>query len=377
MTCWLKKLFYFAFVAALFSSCTSMQDTKVFANVMTFSGDVNKLYMKNYDLNEGYKVQSLWRGIENLTVLNNETAEYYAMDIALDEIQNRVLKKKDKETKYYLILLTDGLDNVSLEMARKDGRGVYDSLEAYADSLNKRMNTILNKSYLFGLVQNENIYNTFQSWPIMFFGDDMKSSGYEKKEAMELLKPLAGAQNTFTPNPIVEEETGRILELFKQQFVVTQYSFLIPKGYVEKRVKMSFYDKNGKNATMEADFKRIGKDKFGLSKIKTSENFFIDTKDSDIIISDESGDGENSAVFTIDNLRLNEKPYSIKSAKQEYYENGKFRTNSEFDDKAGMKKNAYILLVLDTSKSLGSQASNVKKLAQDIILYINTEICGE
>ncbi len=377
MTCWLKKLFYFTFAAALFSSCTSMQDTKVFANVMTFSGDVNKLYMKNYDLNEGYKVQSLWRGIENLTVLNNETAEYYAMDIALDEIQNRVLKKKDKETKYYLILLTDGLDNVSLEMARKDGRGVYDSLEAYADSLNKRMNTILNKSYLFGLVQNENIYNTFQSWPIMFFGDDMKSSGYEKKEAMELLKPLAGAQNTFTPNPIVEEETGRILELFKQQFVVTQYSFLIPKGYVEKRVKMSFYDKNGKNATMEADFKRIGKDKFGLSKIKTSENFFIDTKDSDIIISDESGDGENSAVFTIDNLRLNEKPYSIKSAKQEYYENGKFRTNSEFDDKAGMKKNAYILLVLDTSKSLGSQASNVKKLAQDIILYINTEICGE
>ena len=354
-----------------------MQDTKVFANVMTFSGDVNKLYMKNYDLNEGYKVQSLWRGIENLTVLNNETAEYYAMDIALDEIQNRVLKKKDKETKYYLILLTDGLDNVSLEMARKDGRGVYDSLEAYADSLNKRMNTILNKSYLFGLVQNENIYNTFQSWPIMFFGDDMKSSGYEKKEAMELLKPLAGAQNTFTPNPIVEEETGRILELFKQQFVVTQYSFLIPKGYVEKRVKMSFYDKNGKNATMEADFKRIGKDKFGLSKIKTSENFFIDTKDLDIIISDESGDGEISAVFTIDNLRLNEKPYSIKSAKQEYYENGKFRTNSEFDDKAGMKKNAYILLVLDTSKSLGSQASNVKKLAQDIILYINTEICGE
>lgn len=377
MTCWLKKLFYFTFAAALFSSCTSMQDTKVFANVMTFSGDVNKLYMKNYDLNEGYKVQSLWRGIENLTVLNNETAEYYAMDIALDEIQNRVLKKKDKETKYYLILLTDGLDNVSLEMARKDGRGVYDSLESYADSLNKRMNTILNKSYLFGLVQNENIYNTFQSWPIMFFGDDMKSSGYEKKEAMELLKPLAGAQNTFTPNPIVEEETGRILELFKQQFVVTQYSFLIPKGYVEKRVKMSFYDKNGKNATMEADFKRIGKDKFGLSKIKTSENFFIDTKDSDIIISDESGDGENSAVFTIDNLRLNEKPYSIKSAKQEYYENGKFRTNSEFDDKAGMKKNAYILLVLDTSKSLGSQASNVKKLAQDIILYINTEICGE
>ena len=377
MTCWLKKLFYFTFAAALFSSCTSMQDTKVFANVMTFSGDVNKLYMKNYDLNEGYKVQSLWRGIENLTVLNNETAEYYAMDIALDEIQNRVLKKKDKETKYYLILLTDGLDNVSLEMARKDGRGVYDSLEAYADSLNKRMNTILNKSYLFGLVQNENIYNTFQSWPIMFFGDDMKSSGYEKKEAMELLKPLAGAQNTFTPNPIVEEETGRILELFKQQFVVTQYSFLIPKGYVEKRVKMSFYDKNGKNATMEADFKRIGKDKFGLSKIKTSENFFIDTKDSDIIISDESGDGENSAVFTIDNLRLNEKPYSIKSAKQEYYENGKFRTNSEFDDKAGMKKNAYILLVLVTSKSLGSQASNVKKLAQDIILYINTEICGE
>ena len=377
MTCWLKKLFYFTFAAALFSSCTSMQDTKVFANVMTFSGDVNKLYMKNYDLNEGYKVQSLWRGIENLTVLNNETAEYYAMDIALDEIQNRVLKKKDKETKYYLILLTDGLDNVSLEMARKDGRGVYDSLEAYADSLNKRMNTILNKSYLFGLVQNENIYNTFQSWPIMFFGDDMKSSGYEKKEAMELLKPLAGAQNTFTPNPIVEEETGRILELFKQQFVVTQYSFLIPKGYVEKRVKMSFYDKNGKNATMEADFKRIGKDKFGLSKIKTSENFFIDTKDSDIIISDESGDGENSAVFTFDNLRLNEKPYSIKSAKQEYYENGKFRTNSEFDDKAGMKKNAYILLVLDTSKSLGSQASNVKKLAQDIILYINTEICGE
>ena len=377
MTCWLKKLFYFTFAAALFSSCTSMQDTKVFANVMTFSGDVNKFYMKNYDLNEGYKVQSLWRGIENLTVLNNETAEYYAMDIALDEIQNRVLKKKDKETKYYLILLTDGLDNVSLEMARKDGRGVYDSLEAYADSLNKRMNTILNKSYLFGLVQNENIYNTFQSWPIMFFGDDMKSSGYEKKEAMELLKPLAGAQNTFTPNPIVEEETGRILELFKQQFVVTQYSFLIPKGYVEKRVKMSFYDKNGKNATMEADFKRIGKDKFGLSKIKTSENFFIDTKDSDIIISDESGDGENSAVFTIDNLRLNEKPYSIKSAKQEYYENGKFRTNSEFDDKAGMKKNAYILLVLDTSKSLGSQASNVKKLAQDIILYINTEICGE
>ncbi len=359
--------------SVLLASCAS---SKLEADLIAFSNDV-KPYYKPYDLEKQSDV--LMATIKRLPTGQNETAEYYAFDVALDRVEEMVQKKKNPDTKYYLILLTDGLDNVSVELARKHKKGKYNSDTEYAAALNKRINSVLNKEYFFGLLEKENIYNTFQTWPMMFYGSDAQD--YTRIEVVEKLRPLSGAQNTYVPEPIVDSSLEGIIETFKKNFIITSYSFYIPKGYINKRIRMEFYDKNGRKTALEADFIRekkfLRKERYVLENIKFEGGLSCDFPGEHIIVSEEVQQGQNSALFTIDNLKINnEYPYSVQSASQYYYDGGKARTNSEFEQNAGRKEDAYIMFVLDTSRSLGGEAENVKDTACMIIETIKDEVLG-
>ena len=95
--------------------------------------------------------------------IGKNTAVYYALDKALDRIE-MIYKNKppnafsaDKNvyffTKYYIILFTDGLDNVSVQLARNNKKGNYANEEKYAAALRNRMGSIV-KGNIFSSRQN-------------------------------------------------------------------------------------------------------------------------------------------------------------------------------------------------------------------------------
>lgn len=383
----MKKIILLSLMLSMCLNCLSAamfkkNKSKIEAELISFSKSTEH-YFKKTDLVQQSDV--LMSKIMSLPTGENETALYFAFDEALDRVDDVVKGQKDPDTKYYVVLLTDGLDNVSIQMAKNKRKGNYKSDTEYASKLNRRINSVLNTDYFFGLIEKENIYNTFQSWPIMFYGEDISDPeyGYSIDEVTEKLRPLCGAQNTYTPEPIVDSSLEGIIETFKKNFIITSYSFYIPKGYINKRIRMEFEDKTGNITSLEADFIRekkfLQKERYILENITTQGGLTLDfTADNNAIVSEEVKKGENSALFTISNLKVdNDYPYSVSSADQLFSDGGKWRRNSEFETSAGRKENAYIMFVLDTSKSLGSEATNVKKTACRIIETIRDEVLGQ
>jgi hypothetical protein len=95
--------------------------------------------------------------------------------------------------------------------------------------------------------------------------------------------------------------------------------------------------------------------------------------DNKEIIADPTLGNNNSVGFTLTNLLIGSDPYSVEGADQWFDDNG-WRINSEYSADSGKKKNAYILLLLDTSKSLGKEADTAKETAYQIIEYISKEM---
>ena len=73
------------------------------------------------------------------------------------------------------------------------------------------------------------------------------------------------------------------------------------------------------------------------------------------------------SVFMIDNLKLNGKPFKIntdvQTIEQQYKDFGYFVTNSEYRSQAASRKNAYVLMIIDGSKSFEENSALAKEKA--------------
>ena len=69
----------------------------------------------------------------------------------------------------------------------------------------------------------------------------------------------------------------------------------------------------------------------------------------------------------IDNLKLNGKPFKINTdistIEQEYMDFGYFVTNSEYQSQAESRKNAYVIMIIDGSKSFEENSTLAKEKA--------------
>ncbi len=176
-----KHLATLCLLAIMILSATSCTTTspKLKADVIGFSDDVKTSYNLNtdallkamrkqdnpYDLLRGdkRKMQSFIIGLTD----GNNTASYYALDLALDRI-NYVRKKKDimgkdPNSKYYIITLTDGLDNVSTTAAKNNNQGSYSTPDEYISKLQEKMQSISEKC-------------DFTAYCIAYKGDDLKNT---------------------------------------------------------------------------------------------------------------------------------------------------------------------------------------------------------
>jgi hypothetical protein len=383
----------FCLFETFFASCASTYRQKMYADVIGFNDDVitntRGSLERPYNLDDSGEAKELGAAIWALSSGSN-TAAFYALDVALDRIvevqKNKELMEGDPSTKYYIVFFTDGLDNVSLELARRNRRGDYPNTAEYGAALQERMSQILKKYSLFGLIKSPNMTNSFQSYVLLYKGEDIERSGYTEEELDARLQPFTGAQNEQRPVVIQGSDLEKLLEDFKNAFVVSSFSFIIPKGYTGERIRMRLNPEDDPNPVyFEADFKRqkrtrfffFQEDYYTLENIQTSDGFTLQMPADGIIPMDAEfyNAEENTVPFIINGLKNSDRLYRVdKLLVTQWHYDGGWRINSEYKPDSGSKKNAYVLLVMDTSTSFATQIDAAKETAEAIILYISSQM---
>lgn len=302
------------------------------------------------------------------------TVGLYALDVALDRVKyvRKKIMHKDPETKYYIIILTDGLDNGSTAIAHSKHRLSKEDEEKYIKKLNKK------KSKVMGCGKKQNY---FQIYPIIFTKGDLTqakiqnnmSSDQFKKYIMENMEGYKGAsKGVKAPDPIYGDNLEILVEEFKQQFAIQAFEFLVPKGYLNKKVRMTMEDLEGKQAWIEGVFVKKGFS-YTFREITYSKGLVSESVPAGSAIkAKNSGDNSNlCSVFMIDNLKLDGKPFRInmdvkKINQQVVDKSGYYTPNSEYESLAESRKNAYIMMVIDGSKSFKENSQEAKEKAVEM-----------
>jgi len=377
------------------SAATIMRtQSKMYMDIMGFNDNVILPFISgNYqrpphNMETQIGIDNLLVDIQNLPGGAN-TAAYYALDIGLDRIAyvKKNFMDNDPNSKYYIIFLTDGLDNVSVSLAQRNGRGVYNNTAEYAEILQERMKTNLidhvssrNSSGNTAVSLVPSATNTFQSYVLLYKGNDIIRSGYTDNELNQLLMPFTGSQNEQRPPIIMSDNLNQLYEEFEKELSLS-FSFVIPKGYEELRIRMLLNPDKGiwfeGKLVREIKLLQSGRNEviYSLEDITTSEGFTFNYDGT--IVMDKSIYNNNSNIvpFIIDDLKLNNKPYVVKrndNVQQWFYDGNKLRLNSEFE--AINRKNAYILFIMDTSFSFKEQIDTAKDTIKKIITYMKDQM---
>ena len=118
-------------------------------------------------------------------------------------------------------------------------------------------------------------------------------------------------------------------------------------------------------------------DFYTLENIQASNGFSFEALNGIIEMDATSYDANgNTVLFLVNKLQMGNVPYSVRHewVTQWFYDGGRLHLNSEYDSSAGSKKNAYILLIMDTSTSFASQIEAAKQTAGEIVLYISEQM---
>ena len=397
-------------LGVVFSSCATQYSKKMYADVIGFNDSVMLSYMqpsnnqKDTDVikpipgawsNDGRPYNLLnpaeatdMRNAINRVPSGQNTAALFALDVGLDRIVevNKKFMEGDPNSKYYIVFFTDGIDNASVVMANRNKRGNYPmgtpGREAYSVAMNKRMQQILRNYSFFGLVNKPNKTNIFQSYVLLFQGDDLSSYSDEHLEL--LLNPFLANQNIDIEREVIMGyDMNDLLMQFKDQFIIPTFSFSVPKDYVGRRIRMLLNDRE--DIYFEGDLRHqtkteclfIKKDYFTLENITVSDGLTFKEHSTKIEMDKEVYDANaNTVSFNINEIKLRGKSYSIRRelVTQWHQDFGNFVRNSEYIGTGGGQKNAYILLIMDTSLSLGDYAEDAKKTAAEIITFISEQM---
>jgi hypothetical protein len=182
------SLFLICTIAIITTSCkTQAPFTQIKGDVIGFSDGLktsyktnNKdtpvakakpYYLKNEKGNDMNQVAEMQDFIDDLPAGTN-TSLYYATERGLDRVIN-VRKKhmqKSKITKFYSIVFTDGLDNVSNNLGKVKGND-----GKWQKKYDKRIQKKIKKT-----VKAKT--SKFQEWVIVLYGEDLQKSGWTPEE---------------------------------------------------------------------------------------------------------------------------------------------------------------------------------------------------
>ena len=371
------KAFLLTIMIIALNSCVTIRENRLMGDVIGFSDDVqtsfkkinNTMYTDPYNLLSSNGRSNMDAFIRNIPDGQN-TVGYYALDIALDRVKyvrNKIMHK-DPETKYYIILLTDGLDNGSVVAAQNHHKGIYKDIDSYIKKLDKK------KSLIMG---PKNKQDYLQIYPILFTAGDLEKMRTSNnmddatfnKYVMSMMEGYRWASaGVETPKPIYGDNLDNLVKAFEEQFAIQGFEFLIPKGYLNKRIRMTMEDLSGNKVSIEGTFAKKGMN-FVFKDIKFGEGLVSESVPSGGMIKskNQSEKGSLLSVFMIDNLKLNGKPFKINTdvntIEQQFMDYGFFVTNSEYQSQAESRKNAYVIMIIDGSKSFKENSKIAKEKA--------------
>ena len=383
----MKKLLGLCAVwALLFGSCVTAHEG-IEADIAGFSDGVyGRINVKNYNKKGKNMVPPFTiSNTEGLVQMKNtvdmmrpqdvNTSLYFAKDFAAKRVKfvRKKILKRDPDARIYMIIMTDGLENSSLQAAKNNHFGRYGSIQKYQKAVKKRTKKAMGK------------HNFWQVYPIVFIGQDLVNSFKDnnindEKSQQEFIKrefePMRGAKgaplkknDNVSPEVITSTDVEQLAEHFRQEFTAASFGFHIPKGYVDQKVKMQFFtDESGDKPAGE--FAGIYKKKgskyiFKITEKSNGLTFLVPNK-KNVLKSTNKKKSDLISKFEVNRLRLNDKFIAIdnKNVKQFVLKsNGAKRKdsdsndglwiwNSEYDAQAGTTTNAYIITLLDGSKSI-------------------------
>lgn len=374
-------------IAFAFSSCATQRENRLMGDVIGFSDDIQTSFTYDKGIFGLFQTQS---EPYNLFLKNERdamddfiydipegqnTAGYYALDVALDRIKyvRKKFMHKDPETKYYIIFLTDGLDNVSEVVARKNHQSYNKNIDSYIKKIDKK------KKRIMGCGSKQDY---FQIYPILFTGGDLEqmrkdnhmSEADFKVFVTNQMEGYRGAsKGTEVPPALSGRDLNALVKEFEEKFSIQGFEFHVPKGYLGKRVRMTLTDRNGQKATIEGTYEKtffnyIFRDitfSPGLVSGSVSNGGTIKAKSND----------RNSllTLFMMDALKLNGKPFRIAHVEQHYQQSGLYVPNSEYEAQADSRKNAYVLMIIDGSASFAENSREARNKAIEMIRIVTRQ----
>ncbi|GHT39809.1 hypothetical protein AGMMS49965_06930 [Bacteroidia bacterium] len=393
-----KIILYSTLTMFLLPSCAVRKVEQLKADVIGFSDGVqlsyeNVLSSGSKEHNVPYNLLDPYQGrmmIDQVAILQKgiNTAAYYAMDLGLDrvaEVQKKHMKK-DPNSRYFVLFLTDGLDNNSLTLAKEKGRGRYANYDEYGAKLQNRMKSIMQNSIL-GIIPVKNETNSFQSYVMLFRDDDFSGDGYTTEEIRAKLPVFIGAQNAPKPHVLSGGSKESLIRQFTTAFAIAPFNFKINKDYANRRMRMKL-DSLGTvwfDATLRTKKKSFGKETYYLEVIGASDNFgigFDPNKGVKEVIGYTDEKDTKMALFSLKNLTLNGASYTINGEaeekvtqwfykEQQPYTEENLRQNTEYRPCPPLPHNTYILVILDTSASFGEKTKEAKETIIEIADHIS------
>lgn len=380
----------------MLASCSKVNLSYLRGDVIGFSGDVNTSYAARQDLFRGMSAQSepynllqdddirqMKEFIDKEIPRGTNTSAYYAMELATERIKyvRKYSAKRDKFTKYYIFLLTDGLDNSSAQAAMNSGLTLM-PLEAdqYPERLQKKLRKAMGNSR-----------NTFEVYPMLYEGDDirgiMQANNLDTAAYHNYLRSkfecFRYSTTGHAPELIFSDNYQQIFAEMRDRFISSAYEFRVPKSYAGRQIRMCFVDKKGNKGELVGDFCRNGSS-FTLENIRL-DGITINmvssayaANDGRTLVAVTTNDSTNSNVFfRIEELQRDGRAFVVgdghRDVTQYYRDNGLWIVNSEYNSERIVNLDTYFILVIDGSRSLDGPDGNSDgfnaelRMAQDIV----------
>lgn len=393
------KFLFVIGLATVVVSCR-VQHEAIMADVIRFSDDAQTSYshkdgkFKNlYEQSEPYRLYGK-NGVNNTELNNmkqfirgketgNATAGYYALDLGLarTEYVRKHQFKNDPYTKFYIIYMTDGLDNASVQVAKNHKQLWFTSKEeAYAKQIQRKMKRVMG---VFKLEQN-----TFQVFPIMFLGEDMQENMKKrgantleerKKLAAEDMQYYRGAsKGTTVPEVLIETDYKKVASDFEGVLASSGFEFHVPVGYRDQRIRMTLTNDKKQQVQIEGVLKKSW-GQWVLKEITYSDGVTIPDQRYEhrkkplkevAAINNKNAGKSLTAVFRLDDIRLDGKNFKVQHAVQEHRHSTYFETNTEYELYKRNLSNSYIILIMDVSNSLRERLKDEQQAMEDIVKII-------
>lgn len=370
-TMWQKRIwtFFFALIAvSLLPSC-STTNTKFFrGDVIGFSDKVKTSYRLDsrglfmnlmeqgnpYDLLQPGDREMMELSIVNVPRGNNTTA-YYAMELAAERVKyvRKKIAKNDPKTRYYIFLLTDGLDNASSQVAKNDGRIWFNRTpEQYQKRLQKKLKSAMGWSK-----------NTFEVYTLLYEGEDMLEAKQQNnysdedfdKKLKEEMKCFRYSSHSNAPELISANDFETIFSELQKTLNNASYIFKVPKSFAGKKIRMKMQNEEGDTISFTAKLEKA-LTSYRLVEMKFSDSVTSDVKSGTLTSETSYEDVDNiNAYFVIDDFRLKGVAYRpVKRTVTQEYESspGFWQRNSEYSEVTNESINTYFILVIDGSRSL-------------------------